>query len=61
VLREIKLYDRPISVAIAAVSTARPSQVGQELLDRTDWLLHSIKQDHTLHPFRVIGENEVQA
>jgi diguanylate cyclase (GGDEF)-like protein len=47
VLRKINLYDRPISVAIAAVSTDRPTQEGQHLLDRTGWLLHSIKQDRT--------------
>jgi diguanylate cyclase (GGDEF)-like protein len=62
VVRKIDLYDRPISLAIAAVSTDHPSQDGQDLLlDRTGWLLQSIKQDRTLHPFRVIGENEIQA
>jgi hypothetical protein len=61
VLRKINLYDRPISVAIAAVSTDRPTSEGQHLLDRTGWLLHSIKQDRTLHPFRVVGEHEIQA
>jgi diguanylate cyclase (GGDEF)-like protein len=61
VLRKINLYDRPISVAIAAVSTDRPDP-NQNLLDRTGWLLHSIKQDErTLHPFRVVGEQEVKA
>jgi diguanylate cyclase (GGDEF)-like protein len=62
VLRKINLYDRPISVAIAAVSTDRPDPKSQNLLDRTGWLLHSIKQDErTLHPFRVVGEQEIQA
>jgi diguanylate cyclase (GGDEF)-like protein len=62
VVRKIDLYDRPISVAIAAVSTDHPSSEGQDLLlDRTGWLLQSIKQDRTLHPFRVIGEHEIQA
>jgi diguanylate cyclase (GGDEF)-like protein len=62
VVRKIDLYDRPISVAIAAVSTDHPSSDGQDLLlDRTGWLLQSIKQDRTLHPFRVIGEHEIQA
>ena len=62
VLRKINLYDRPISIAIAAVSTDRPNPESQNLLDRTGWLLHSIKQDdHTLHPFRVVGETEVRS
>jgi diguanylate cyclase (GGDEF)-like protein len=62
VLRKINLYDRPIAVAIAGVSTDRPDPKTQNLLERTGWLLHSIKQDErTLHPFRVVGEHEVQA
>jgi diguanylate cyclase (GGDEF)-like protein len=61
-IRKIDLYDRPISIAIAAVSTDRPSGEGQDLLlDRTGWLLQSIKQDRTLHPFRVVGEHEIRA
>jgi diguanylate cyclase (GGDEF)-like protein len=61
VLRKVNLYDRPISIAIAAVCTDRPNLAGQNLLERTGWLLHSIKQDPVQHPFRVVGEHEIQA
>ena len=60
-LRKINLYDRPISIAIAAVSTDQPAGEGDNLLDRTGWLLQTIKQDRTLHPFRVVGAHEVRA
>ena len=60
-LRKINLFDRPISIAIAAVSTDQPAGEGDNLLDRTGWLLQTIKQDRTLHPFRVVGAHEVRA
>jgi diguanylate cyclase (GGDEF)-like protein len=61
VLSQIHLYDRPVTVAVAAVSTENPSAQGQDLMDRTGWLLQTIKQERSQNPFRVVGDEGVHA
>lgn len=61
VLHQMRIYDRPLSIAIAAVSTDHPSPQGEDLMERTGWLLQTIKRDRSLHPFRVIGTDQIQA
>jgi diguanylate cyclase (GGDEF)-like protein len=54
VLGKLNLYGRPVSVAIAAVSTDQRSIAGESLLDQTHWLLQTIKQEGTHHPISVV-------
>jgi diguanylate cyclase (GGDEF)-like protein len=61
VLDRMRTYDRPLSVAIAAVSAERPTPEGGELMEKTDSLLRSIKQDRTPHPFSVVALEQVVA
>ncbi|TVR53727.1 MAG: GGDEF domain-containing protein [Gemmatimonadales bacterium] len=61
VLDQMRTYDRPISIAIAAVSAERPPPEGGELMEKTDSLLRSIKQDRTPHPFSVVALEQVVA
>jgi diguanylate cyclase (GGDEF)-like protein len=61
VLDRMRTYDRPLSVAIAAVSAQRPTPEGGDLMEKTDSLLRSIKQDRTPHPFSVVALEQVVA
>jgi diguanylate cyclase (GGDEF)-like protein len=58
-LVEMERYDRPVSIAIAAVSAERATGSGEELFERTGSLLRTIKLDRTPHPFRVVSDRFV--
>jgi diguanylate cyclase (GGDEF)-like protein len=60
ILGEMERYDRPISIAIAAVAAeGKISADGEAFLERTGSLLRMIKLDRTPHPFRVVGDQFV--
>jgi diguanylate cyclase (GGDEF)-like protein len=55
-LSELERFDRPVSVAIAAVSAEKPSHDPDELLGRTGTLLRTLKLERTANPFRVVSD-----
>jgi len=60
VLGEMERYDRPVSIAIAAVAAeGKVSSDGEAFLERTGSLLRMIKLDRTPHPFRVVSDQFV--
>jgi diguanylate cyclase (GGDEF)-like protein len=59
VLEETRVYDRPLSIAIAAVAAERPPREGDELMEKTESILRAIKEDRSPHPFRVLALEQV--
>lgn len=59
VLGETGVYDRPLSIAIAAVSADRPPPQEEELMERAGSLLRSIRREPATHPFRVLALGQV--
>ncbi|TVP58915.1 MAG: diguanylate cyclase [Gemmatimonadales bacterium] len=55
VLGALSQYDRPVSIAMAAVTHDRAIGDSEELLDRATSVLRTIKLDDEQHPFRVEG------
>jgi diguanylate cyclase (GGDEF)-like protein len=56
-LAEMARFDRPLSVAIAAVSAEQPDRDSDALFDRTGSLLRTLKLERTPHPFRVVNDH----
>ena len=55
VLGEIERYDRPVSIAMAAVSADRANGDTADMYDRTSSVLQTLKLSEESNPFRVEG------